>query len=140
MSELPQLPAGTFAHVQRVRLDRLTVPVEQIRGFLRAFSGATSPEVTACGLTEVPVRPADLPRLAQLDLSFNRIAVTPEVQGQFDALSNLEHLNARLNRLDTLDVSRLTGLRTLNLSSNGLNVWPKGAENPGAFASNGFAA
>lgn len=129
VSELPQLPAGTFAHVQRVRLDRLTVPVEQIRGFLQAFSGATSLEVTACGLTEVPVRPADLPRLTQLDLSFNRIAVTPEVQGQFDALSNLEHLNARLNRLDTLDVSRLTGLRTLNLSSNGLNEWPKGAEN-----------
>lgn len=129
VSELPQLPAGTFAHVQNVRLDRLTVPIEQIRGFLQAFSGATTLEITSCGLTEVPVRPADLPQLAQLDLSYNRIVVTPEVQGQFDALSSLEHLNARLNRLDTLDVSRLTGLKTLNLSSSGLNQWPKGAEN-----------
>ncbi|MGS2844192.1 MULTISPECIES: NEL-type E3 ubiquitin ligase domain-containing protein [Pseudomonas] len=129
VSELPQLPAGTFAHVQNVRLDRLTVPIEQIRGFLQAFSGITSLEITSCGLSQVPVRPADLPQLAQLDLSFNRIVVTPEVQGQFDALSSLEHLNARLNRLDTLDVSRLTGLKTLNLSSSGLNEWPKGAEN-----------
>jgi len=129
VSELPQLPAGTFAHVQNVRLDRLAVPVEQIRGFLQAFSGITSLEITSCGLTEVPVRPADLPQLTQLDLSFNRIAVTPEVQGQFNALSGLEHLNARLNRLDTLDVSGLTGLKTLNLSSSGLNEWPKGAEN-----------
>jgi len=129
VSELPQLPAGTFAHVQSVRLDRLTVPIEQIRGFLQAFSGATSLEITACGLTGVPVQPADLPLLTMLDLSFNRIAVTPQVQSQFNALSKLEHLNARLNRLDTLDVSRLSGLKTLNLSSNGLNEWPMGAEN-----------
>lgn len=128
VSELPQLPAGTFAHVSSVRLDRLNVPIEQIRGFLQAFSGATSLEVTACGLTEVPVRSADVTRLTQLDLSLNRIAVTPDVQAQFDALNKLEHLNARLNRLDTLDVSRLTGLKTLNLSSNGLNQWPTGAQ------------
>lgn len=128
VSELPQLPAGTFAHVRSVRLDRVNVPIEQIRGFLQAFSGATTLEITACGLTEVPVRPADVSQLTQLDLSHNRIAVTPEVQAQFDALNKLEHLNARLNRLDTLDVSRLTGLKTLNLSSNGFNQWPAGAE------------
>jgi Leucine-rich repeat (LRR) protein len=128
ISELPQLPAGTFAHVQTVRLERLNVPIEQIRGFLQAFSGATSLEITACGLTEVPVRPADLTQLTRLDLSLNIIAVTPEVQSQFNALNRLEHLNARLNRLDTLDVSRLTGLKTLNLSSNGLNQWPTGAQ------------
>jgi Leucine-rich repeat (LRR) protein len=128
VSELPPLPAGTFAHVQTVRLDRLNVPIDQVRGFLQAFSGATRLEITACGLTEVPVRPADLTQLTQLDLSLNRIAVTPEVQGQFNALNKLEHLNVRLNRLDTLDVSRLTGLKTLNLSSNGLNQWPTGAQ------------
>ncbi|WP_332763183.1 NEL-type E3 ubiquitin ligase domain-containing protein [Pseudomonas koreensis] len=128
VSELPQLPAGTFAHVRSVRLDRLNVPIEQVRGFLQAFSGTTSLEVTACGLTEVPVRPADVPQLTRLDVSLNRIIVTPDVQAQFDALSKLEHLNARLNQLDTLDVSRLTGLKTLNLSSNGFNQWPTGAQ------------
>lgn len=128
ITELPQLPAGTFAHVHTVRLDRLNVPIDQMRGFLQAFSGVKNLEVTACGLTEVPVRPADLIQLTRLDLSLNLITVTPEVQNQFNALNKLEHLNARLNRLDTLDVSRLTGLKTLNLSSNGFNHWPTGAQ------------
>ena len=128
VSELPQLPTGAFAHVQSVRLDRLNVPIDQIRDFLRAFSGTTSLQVTACGLTELPIRPADATHLTQLDLSLNLIAVTPEVQSQFNALNKLEHLNARLNRLDTLDVSRLSGLKTLNLSVNGFNQWPTGAE------------
>ncbi|WP_080902536.1 NEL-type E3 ubiquitin ligase domain-containing protein [Pseudomonas fluorescens] len=128
VSELPRLPTGAFAHVHSVRLDRLNVPIDQIRDFLQAFSGTTSLEVTACGLTELPVRPADASHLTQLDVSLNLIGVTPEVQSQFNTLNKLEHLNARLNRLDTLDVSRLTGLKTLNLSSNGFNQWPTGAE------------
>ncbi|MBC3210077.1 hypothetical protein HU755_25050 [Pseudomonas sp. SWRI111] len=128
ISELPRLPAGTFSKVQTVRLDRLTVPVEQIRDFLQAFSGTQHLEITASGLTEVPIRAGDLAQLTRLDLSFNRIIVTPAVQAQFNGLKGLEYLNARLNQLTALDVTAMPRLKALNLSSNGLMAWPAGAE------------
>ncbi|WP_434768766.1 NEL-type E3 ubiquitin ligase domain-containing protein [Pseudomonas triticicola] len=128
VSELPRLPAGSFSHIQTVRLDRLAAPAEQVRGFLRAFGEAKTLEVTACGLTEVPIEPQYFPRLTRLDLSFNRITVTPAVQSQFSALTQLQHLNAYLNPLGTLDVSALTRLQSLMLNSTGLHTWPTGAE------------
>ena len=128
ISELPQLPAETFSHVRTVRLDRLAVPAEQIRGFLKAFSGAHTLEITASGLTEVPITPGALPQLTRLDLSLNRIVVTPQVQAQINGLPTLEYFNARLNQLATLDVTALTNLKALNLSSSGMKEWPTGAE------------
>jgi Leucine-rich repeat (LRR) protein len=128
VNELPRLPAGSFSQVQTVRLDRLAVPAEQVRGFLEAFSGAKTLEITACGLTEVPIAPEDFVQLTSLDLSYNRIVVTPAVQRQLSALAQLQHFNAYLNPLVAIDVSALTRLQSLKLASTGLHVWPTGAE------------
>ncbi|QHC96233.1 hypothetical protein PspR84_16840 [Pseudomonas sp. R84] len=129
VSELPRLPAGTFSHVRTVRFDRMVAPVEQVRDFLMAFSGVRNLEITSSVLTEVPFRPGDLAQLTRLDLSFNQIESTPALQSRINGLVNLEHLSMRLNRLTELDVSGLTRLKTLNLSSNALGAWPRGAEN-----------
>lgn len=129
ITELAPIPAGTFSHVETVRLDRLNVPAAQIETFLKAFSEMRTLEITACGLTEVPVGPQDLAQLTRLNLSTNRIVMTPQVQRQFSELKGLKFLSVRLNQLTALDVSALTGLEVLDLSSNGLKTWPAGAEN-----------
>lgn len=128
ISELPRLPAGSFSQVQTVRLDRLAAPVEQLRAFLQAFSAAETLHITGCGLTEVPIAAQDFAQLKNLDLSFNRIVLIPTVQNQLSALTQLQHFSARLNPLGAIDVSALTGLRSLNLGSTGLHAWPVGAE------------
>ena len=126
--ELPRLPAGSFSHVQTLRLGWLDAPVEQVRGFINAFSGTRTLEITSNGFTELPIAPGALPELTRLDLYNNNIAVTPAVQNQFNGLLNLEYLNAGNNPLGNLDVSALTRLKALNLRGTKLQAWPTGAE------------
>lgn len=129
ISELVSLPAGTFSHVQTLRLDRLNVPAGQIQAFLQAFSGVRTLQITGCGLTELPVKPADFAQLTRLDLSSNQITSTGEIQSQFAELKALEFLNLRRNRLTALDVTAMPKLEVLDLSGNSLQTWPAGAEN-----------
>ncbi|CAI8801439.1 RING-type E3 ubiquitin transferase [Pseudomonas sp. IT-347P] len=126
---LPELPAGLFPHVKSVRLFWMAAPAAQVRGFVRAFSETQSLEIEAGDLTELPVSSTDLPRLIRLNLSTNRIAVTPEVQRQFNGLTHIEYLNVCGNPLGALDLSALTNLKAVNLWVTGLKTWPTGAEN-----------
>jgi Leucine-rich repeat (LRR) protein len=128
ITELPVLPAGTFSHVKHLRLSKLDAPAEQVRGFLQAFRGTRTLELADNGLTQVPIGPGNMPELRRLDLSRNRIAVTPTVQAQFDSLQSLEYLDVRNNPLNALDVSAMTGLKALNLRAAQLSEWPAGAE------------
>ncbi|WP_219266313.1 NEL-type E3 ubiquitin ligase domain-containing protein [Pseudomonas sp. Xaverov 259] len=127
-TELPELPAGSFSHVKILLLSRLEdVPAAQVRGFLQAFSGVEELELFG-GLTEIPFAGGELPPLTKLDLSNNRIVVTPEVQAQLDQLNTLQVLKLKGNRLRVLDVSAFTHLRELNLQGSQLQEWPTGAE------------
>ncbi|MBF4557555.1 hypothetical protein H7698_15865 [Pseudomonas sp. p50] len=126
--QLPRLPAGSFSHVQTLRLGWLDAPVEQVRGFISAFSGTRTLEITSNGFTELPIAPGALPELTRLDLHNNHIAVTTAVQNQFNGLLNLEYLNLGNNPLGNLDVSALTRLKALNLRGTTLQAWPTGAE------------
>ncbi|MPR05209.1 hypothetical protein F0169_25920 [Pseudomonas sp. MAFF 212408] len=125
---LPSLPAGSFSHVRTLRLGWSGESVEQTRSFIRAFSGTQTLELRGHGLTEVPIGPGDLPTLTQLDLSNNRLVVTPTVQQQLNDLNSLELLDLRNNPLNGLDVSGLTRLRALHLRATQLQAWPTGAE------------
>ena len=49
--KLPELPAGTFAHVKTLRLGWLGESMEQTRRFIRAFSATQTLEIKAVGLT-----------------------------------------------------------------------------------------
>ncbi|BBP71309.1 hypothetical protein PHLH6_33130 [Pseudomonas sp. Seg1] len=128
ISELPPLPAGIFADVTTLRLGWLDAPVEQVRGFIRAFGGTQTLEISGNGLSELPIGPGDLPQLSRLDISYNSVVVTPHVQSQFSRMSSLEYLNASQNPLTALDVSALTKLKALNLRATELEAWPAGAE------------
>lgn len=128
INELPRLPAGSFSHVQTLRLGWVDAPVEQIRGFIQGFSGTRTLEFSSNGLTELPFVPDALPELTRLDLYNNMIVVTPDVQNQFNGLVNLEHLNLGNNQVSSLDVSALIRLKSLNLRATKLQAWPSGAE------------
>ncbi|HWH87768.1 MAG TPA: NEL-type E3 ubiquitin ligase domain-containing protein [Pseudomonas sp.] len=128
-SELPTLPVGAFSHVRNVELYTLRVPVEQIRGFLPAFTGARGLTIDGAGLTEVPIAPGELEQLTKLDLARNEIESTPTVQRQLNGLKKLENLSMRENKLTAFDASSMTGLQTLNLYANKLTAWPTGVEN-----------
>ncbi|HWH86244.1 MAG TPA: NEL-type E3 ubiquitin ligase domain-containing protein [Pseudomonas sp.] len=129
VSELPTLPAGTFSHVRSVDLSLLKVPVEQVRGFLQAFTGTRELAIVDSGLTEVPIAPGDLEQLTDLNLNHNEIESTPTVQRQLNGLKKLERLSMARNKLTALDVSSMTGLQTLDLYANQLTAWPTGVEN-----------
>lgn len=128
LTELPSLPTGSFAHVRTLRLASLDVPLEQARSFFRAFSQLESLEITNASFTELPFTADALPALTHLDMSGNRISVTPLVQQQINGLQRLRRLNLSHNPLHDLDVSALSRLRALNLRSTSLQTWPGGAE------------
>ncbi|WP_426156891.1 NEL-type E3 ubiquitin ligase domain-containing protein [Pseudomonas sp. TSRC2-2] len=128
LTELPSLPAGSFAHVRTLRLARLDVPLEQARSFLRAFSQLESLAITQATFTELPFTAHELPALTHLDMSDNRVAVTPLVQRHINGLQRLQRLDLSHNPLDNVDVGALRRLRALNLRSTSMQTWPGGAE------------
>ena len=127
--ELPELPAASFAHVRTLRLRWQGTSIDQTRGFIRAFNGTQTLELTGLGLTEIPGGAGDLPALTRLDLSSNNLAM-PALQTQLNNLNSLEFLDLGHNSqpLTNLDVSKLMQLKALNLRATALQTWPAGAE------------
>ena len=128
-TDLPRLPANSFPKVRTVRINWKNTSAEQLRDFLKAFGDAQTLELGGNALTELPISPDDFTALSRLDLHDNAIAVTPEVQAQFNGLATVEYLNLANNPLNQLDVSALTQIKALNLRSTKLKAWPTGAEN-----------
>ena len=127
--ELPELPAASFAHVRTLRLRWQGTSIDQTRGFIRAFNGTQTLELTGLGLTEIPGGADDLPALTRFDLSSNNLAM-PALQAQLNNLSSLKFLDLSHNSqpLTNLDVSKLMRLNALNLRATALQTWPTGAE------------
>ena len=127
--ELPELPAGSFAHVRTLRLRGQGTSIDQTRGFIRAFNGMHTLELNGLGLTEIPIGTGDLPALTRLDVSHNSLAM-PALQAQLNDLNSLEFLDLSHNSqpLTNMDVSQLTRLRALNMRGTAVQAWPTGAE------------
>ncbi|WP_438869474.1 NEL-type E3 ubiquitin ligase domain-containing protein [Pseudomonas sp. L1(2025)] len=127
--ELPPLPAASFAHVRTLRMRWPGASTEQMQGFIRAFSGTQTLELSGLGLTEIPIGAGDLPALTQLDLSSNGLGM-PALQAQLNDLGSLERLDLshNSNPLTGVDVSALTQLKALNLRGAKVQAWPTGAE------------
>ncbi len=126
--ELPRLPAGSFTHIRTLRLRQLDVPAAQARAFVRGFSATENLILSGNTFAELPFAATDLPSLRHVDLSNNRIVVTPAVQAQFNGLRRLGRLNLQGNPLGQLDVSAMRQLQALNLRATDLRAWPAGAE------------
>ena len=127
--ELPELPGGAFSHVQTLYMKGVQATTEQVRDFVRGFTELQTLDLSASGLTEIPIAPGDLAKLKRLNLSGNRIVVEPAVQQCIDQLQSLEYLDLSHNPLNALDVSAMSRLKALNLGATDLHEWPTGAHN-----------
>ncbi|BFT63119.1 hypothetical protein PMm318_A38780 [Pseudomonas moorei] len=128
LSGFPELPEGVFPQVQTMYLNGAQATAEQVRGFVRVFSELQRLDLRGSGLTDVPVAPGDLAKLTRLDLSGNRIVVTPAVQQGFEGMPALQYLDLSDNPLHTLDVSAMGQLKAVNLRATDLREWPTGAQ------------
>ncbi|MNM38065.1 putative E3 ubiquitin-protein ligase ipaH7.8 [compost metagenome] len=129
LSELPELPAGAFPHVQTLYLKGSKAPVEQIRGFVAGFTELQRLDLSRNGLTEVPIAPGELGQLIHLNLSDNNIGAGSAAPQYIEGLQALEYLDLRNNPLQSLDVSALTRLKALSLRGTNLHQWPIGSQN-----------
>ncbi|WP_432218428.1 NEL-type E3 ubiquitin ligase domain-containing protein [Pseudomonas kribbensis] len=101
VDSLPRLSAEGFNHVRNLHLAGLEAPLEQMRGFLRAFQHLDTLDLSHCNLSELPLEPGDLPAL--------------------------ETLNLHDNPLSSIDVRGMNRLKALDLSKTNIDQWPTGA-------------
>ncbi|MCF5052355.1 hypothetical protein GIW74_12055 [Pseudomonas syringae] len=123
---LPELPDGLFNHVRRLNLHGVNASPEGFDGFLRQFPEVRHLKLSSNNLTALPSSLADL-RPTHLDLSFNHLTITAEIQETLGSLTTLEELNLQGNRVEQLQISKLVHLSTLRLSGTALKAWPEGA-------------
>lgn len=128
LSEFPELPTGTFPHVQTLYLKGSKAPIEQIRSFVAGFTELQRLDLSRNGLTEMPIAPGELRKLTHLDLSDNRVGAGRTAPLIIDGLPALEHLNLSNNPVHALDVSALTRLKALSLRGTELHEWPTGSQ------------
>ena len=126
--DLPKLEAHSFTHVTRLRIPALNVPVDELNTFLGAFKNAQEVDLSRSQLLDFPSALADLPQLSNLDLGFNELKVTPQMQESLNSMVGLKHLDLSGNWVDELDVSSLDKLQELNLNSTSIKHWPAGIE------------
>ncbi|MFJ2331238.1 NEL-type E3 ubiquitin ligase domain-containing protein [Pseudomonas helleri] len=126
--DLPKLEALSFTHVTRLRIPALNVPLDELNTFLGAFKNVQTVDLSRSQLMDFPSALADLPQLSSLDLGFNELRVTPQMQESLNSMVGLKQLDLSGNWVDELDVSSLDELQELNLSSTSIKHWPAGIE------------
>lgn len=126
--DLPRLEASSFAHVTRLKMSGLNVPVDEMNTFLAAFKNAEVVDLSLSQLQDLPSALADMSQLRSLNLGFNELRVTPQMQESLNSMTGLKQLDLSGNWVDELDVSSLANLEDLNLSSTSIKHWPAGIE------------
>lgn len=126
--DLPKLEAHSFTHVTRLRIPALNLPVDELNTFLGAFKNVQVVDLSRSQLLDFPSALADLPQLSSLDLGFNELRVTPQMQESLNSMVGLKRLDLSGNWVEELDVSSLDELQELNLSSTSIKHWPAGIE------------
>lgn len=126
VSDLPQLPASAFTHVEHLEISNLSVPYDEIDRFLGSFANIQTLNMSRNNLTSLPTALNGLRRITELNLAYNELTVSPSIQGCLNRLGELRKLNLQRNRIVSLDVRSLPNLQVLNLSETGIREWPAG--------------
>jgi Leucine-rich repeat (LRR) protein len=129
LGDLPRLPLLSttgFTHVQALIMPDVMVSVDDVSQFLRSFTEVRTLDLSRNQLVDLPATLGSLGQLKALSLQHNYLTITPGIQGRLNGLSALENLDLRHNRIGSLDVSSLSGLRTLRLGHTAIEAWPRG--------------
>jgi hypothetical protein len=123
---LPQLSAD-FSHVTYLRLYGAGLSQHTCNGFLTRFPALRWLDIAHNNLTEVPEALEGMPRLTNLTLASNQIALTPRGVEVLGGLSAMESLTLHDNPLGRLpDFSTMPALTELLLRNTRVDTWPTG--------------
>lgn len=126
LSDLPHLPGGAFPHIRSLSLSGLSLTEPELSTFLRKFPQVETLDLSRMRLHDLPSAIEGMGQLKALELQGNYLTVTAEMQARLNQLTALERLDLSRNRLGTLDVSALRGLKSLNVSATAIVEWPTG--------------
>jgi Leucine-rich repeat (LRR) protein len=126
LADLPDLPSAAYTHVQTLNLQRTFLAQGEVDRLLARLPQLQNLDLRYNRLYELPTAVDQLTRLRVLDLSHNDLTITPAIQGRLSRLTSLEVLNLQFNRVGALDVSGMTALKSLDLSSTAVTQWPNG--------------
>ena len=126
---LPALEVD-FSHVNFLDLsgmDLMAAPNE----FLESFPLVQRLELQANRLVDIPAQLDEMPSLAYLDLSGNRIRLTTGEADSLARMRGLRELNLNHNPLERVpDLSQMTELGVVRLQGTGISQWPVGLADP----------
>ena len=123
LGDLPALPLS-LEHVTQLNLSGVRLTEDGANDFLRSFPRLRDLQLNNNALSRLPEAVDSLDALTRLEVSHNRLRNSAELQRQLRPLQHLEWLDLSMNTLDSLDVTGLNQLRTLNVSGNRLVRWP----------------
>ncbi|WP_415760380.1 NEL-type E3 ubiquitin ligase domain-containing protein [Pseudomonas sp. LT1P18] len=129
LGDLPELPALSttgFTHVQTLKMPDVTVSVDDFSQFLRNFTEVRTLDLSRNQLFDLPSTLGSLGQLKDLSLQHNYLTITPSIQRRLNGLSRLQNLDLRYNRVESLDVTSMHGLRALRLGHTAIEEWPEG--------------
>ena len=125
LESLPPLTAD-FGHVTRIVMEGIGA-TDGIDGFMSHFNKLRSLDIKDCDLTHIPASIGRMPRLGQLDLSFNHIELTPESVIQLSRLPHMLLMSLEFNPIKLPpDISHMPHLKGLNLRNCRVKQWPAG--------------
>ncbi|MHC8402152.1 NEL-type E3 ubiquitin ligase domain-containing protein [Pseudomonas sp. MDT1-17] len=123
---LPTLTEQDVAHVRYLSIKDMQAG-DELAYFLKPFKGLVSLELDRNQLTRLPEALSHMPNLEHLSLGGNQIALTEYTLRKLAEMRNLRTLGLSGNRLGaTIDVSKMSGLRSLFLSDTHATEMPVG--------------
>ncbi|VVN98686.1 hypothetical protein PS710_02478 [Pseudomonas fluorescens] len=133
LGDIPVL-VGNFSHIGALEMDRVGASAG-LNAFLRNFPNLRSLSLTGNELSRIPQAIAAMPKLVHLDLSDNRIHLTPESITLLNGLEQLQTLNLSFNPAlgQTPTVTALKQLRHLALRGTKIVDWPVGVNDLAAL-------
>lgn len=117
--------ADAFAHIEYLYISGERFPADGGE-FLKRFTGLMNLKIDYA-LTELPSAVTEMPYLNYLELSENRIRLTPDAVQRLAGMTTLRGLFLNGNPLGlTPDVTQMSRLSSLELRRTGISQWPAG--------------
>jgi hypothetical protein len=117
---------GNFDHVTRLVIAKTALTNAELP-FLNVFPKLRSLDLRGNNLSVLPPQIAEMSHLDTLDLTQNRIVLTPDDVASLGSRTQMRFLFLGKNPLGLIpNISRLPNLLTLELLDTGITTWPPG--------------